>query len=422
MSAFDIGALLLVLATAIGIINERYLHLPSVIAQLLGALAVAIILLAIARVTGHSQFATVLEKRVDDAHLPKILLDGVLALLLFAASLQTDVSSLRRNATSVFCLATVGVILSCTVFTLLFWAILQICGMPIPLSWCFVLGAILAPTDAVAVEELLRTSAIPETLKTIVVGESLFNDGTAIVLFLASLAVLTGQQGVLGNGHLIYAMIVEGGGGALLGLVTGLVASFVISIVRDDEIAIFGSFALALGTYRLASAFELSGPIAVVCCGILLSNRLAPGENLRRAKLNQCWSLVDGLLNVFLFMLLGFEILTLNFSPLALLSAAVAIPLAFIARYFSIVLPFAIFGFGLRGDRRIPILMTWLGLRGAISVALMQVVSDTGAYRDALFAACYAVVIFTIVFQGLLAPKVIRALLSEDDQRLNTAP
>jgi len=410
MSVFDLGSLLFILATAVGILNERYFRVPIVIAQLVGALALALILLAFAHATGNSHFAALVQKRVDDAHLSKILLDGVLALLLFAASLQTDLSSLRRHAASVFCLATLGVLLSCTFFTLSFWGALQVCGAPIPLAWCFVLGAILAPTDAVAVEQLLRKSALPESLKTIVVGESLFNDGTAIVLFLAALSILDGQHNVIGHGHLLYAMVFEGGGGVALGLALGFVGSRILMQIRGDEIAIYASLALALGTYRLATALTLSGPVAVVCCGIVLANTLDSNEAARRTKLNEFWSLIDGLLNIFLFMLLGFEILTLSFSGLALLSAAIAIPLALLSRYLSIAIPIEALDFGLRHDRRAPILMTWLGLRGAISVALTQVVSDPGVYRDALVAASYAVVIFTIVVQGLFAPRVMRSL------------
>lgn len=414
MSAFDVGALLLLIATAIGIINERYLHLSNVIAQLLGAMAISLILISVGYVTGNIHFTSLVEKRVDGAHLPKIFLDGVLALLLFAASLQIDLTNLRQNALMVFCLATLGVMLSCTFFTLPFWGVLHLCGVAIPLSWCFVLGAILAPTDAVAVDELLKESSLPDTLKTIVVGESLFNDGTAIVLFLAALATVAGQHEVLGHGHLLYAMIVEGGGGAVLGLLTGLLAAIILSLVRNDEIAILGSLALALGSYRLASTLALSGPVAVVCCGIIYSSRLGERNGKRRIRINDCWSLVDSLLNVFLFMLLGFEILTLSFSVPALVSAAVAIPLALASRYLSVVLPFKIFGGGLAHDPRIPILMTWLGLRGAISVALTQIVPDPGPYHDVLLAACYAVVVFTIIVQGSLAPYLIRALRSTD--------
>lgn len=411
MSVFDVGALILLLATAVGIINERYFGIPHVIAQLLGSLLLSLIMILISHAVGNSHFAELLERRVDGAHLPRILLDGVLALLLFAASLHADLRNLRVNAFLVFCLATVGVLLSTAIFTASFWSVLYASGMAIPLAWCFVLGSILAPTDAVAVEGLIKNSPLPTHLKTTIVGESLFNDGTAIVLFLSALAVVAGEQGVVGHGHILIAILVEGGGGIALGLVTGLFASLMLSIIKDDEIAIFASLALALGTYRLATALGLSGPLAVVVCGIVLSNRpLASGDDhMRRQKISVFWSLVDSLLNVLLFVLLGFEILAMNLSELALLSAAAAIPLALLSRFLSVSLPFWIFRPLPGGSWQTPCLLTWVGLRGAISVALVQIM-PVGPYNDALTAACYAVVIFTIVVQGLLAPRVIAAL------------
>lgn len=423
MSVFDVGSLILLLATAVGIINERYIGIPRVIAQLLGSLLLSLIMLLISHAFGNYHFSALLEKRVDGAHLPRILLDGVLALLLFAASLQANLRDLRVNAFLVFCLATAGVFISTAIFTTSFWGVLQAFGMTIPLAWCFVLGSILAPTDAVAVEGLLKDSPLPSYLKTTIIGESLFNDGTAIVLFLSALAVVAGEHGVVGHGRILFAVLVEGGGGIALGLVTGLFASLIMSIIRDDEVAIFASLALALGTYRLATALGLSGPLAVVVCGIVLSNRpTARGDDrARRQKISVFWSLVDSLLNVLLFVLLGFEILAMNLSELALISAAAAIPLALLARLLSVGLPFWTFRLRPGGNWQTPCLLTWVGLRGAISVALVQIMPD-GPYNEALTAACYAVVIFTIVVQGLLTPRVIAALGFGDAQSQPGSP
>jgi CPA1 family monovalent cation:H+ antiporter len=411
MSAFDVGSLILLLATAVGIINERYLRLPSVIAQLLGSLLLSLVIILASHLTNNLHFATLFEKRVHGAHLPGVFLDGVLALLLFAASLQADLRELRSNAASVFCLATVGVILSAAVFTFSFWGILHICGIAIPIAWCFLLGAILAPTDAVAVQGLLKHSQLPGKLKTVIVGESLFNDGTAIVLLLTALAAVAGQQHILGHGRVLYAMLVEGGGGIVLGLAAGFLASAIIAFTKDDEIAVLATLAFALGTYRLASGIGLSGPLAVVCCGIVMSTRLAghEGERKRLDKIGTFWFLVDNLINVLLFVLLGFEIFTLSTSGVALISAAVAVPLVLASRFLSVAVPFGLFRLGKVGDRRTPYLLTWLGLRGAISVALVQDIPN-GPYNDALVAASYVVVIFTIVVQGLSTPRIIRTL------------
>jgi CPA1 family monovalent cation:H+ antiporter len=204
-------------------------------------------------------------------------------------------------------------------------------------------------------------------------------------------------------------MLVEGGGGIALGLAAGFVASSIIALTRDDEIAVLATVAFALGTYRLASGIGLSGPLAVVCCGIVVSTRLARhgGERKRLEKISTFWFLVDNLLNILLFILLGFEIFTLSATAVALVSAAVAIPLVLASRFLSVALPFGILRLGGVGDRRTPYLLTWLGLRGAISVALVQDIPN-GPYNDALVAATYVVVIFTVVVQGILTPRFIR--------------
>jgi CPA1 family monovalent cation:H+ antiporter len=411
VSAFDVGSLILLLATAVGIVNERYLRLPSVIAQLLGSMLLSLAVILASHLAGNLHFAALFERRVHGAHLSKVFLDGVLALLLFAASLQADLRELRSNAVPVFFLATAGVILSTAFFALSFWGVMQVFGVVVPIAWCFLLGAILAPTDAVAVQGLLKHSKLPGKLKTVIVGESLFNDGTAIVLFLTALAAIGGQHHILGHGRVLYAMLVEGGGGIALGLAAGFLASAIIAFTEDDEIAVLATLAFALATYRFASGIGVSGPLAVVCCGIVVSTQLARHGRRRQRmdKINTFWVLVDNLLNVLLFMLLGVEIFTLNASWIALVSAAVAIPLVLASRLLSVALPFGIFRLGGIGDRRTPYLLTWLGLRGAISVALVQDIPN-GPYNDALVAASYVVVIFTIVVQGLLAPGMIHRL------------
>ncbi|HML28732.1 MAG TPA: cation:proton antiporter [Hyphomicrobium sp.] len=422
MSAFDIGAIILILATIVGIINERYFRIPSVIAQLLGSLLLSLLVLILSHATGNFHLASLLEQRIGGAHLPRVLLDGLLALLLFASSLHANLRDLRINAVSVFSLATWGVMLSTAIFTFSFWAVLHLWGMAIPLAWCFLLGAILAPTDAIAVEGLLKSAPLPASLKSTIVGESLFNDGTAIVLFLSALAVIAGDHNVFGHGRFLSAMAIEGGGGIVLGLITGTVISRLMLVIEDDEIAIIASLALALGTYRLATGLELSGPLAVVVAGIVLANRpMSEADNEeRQRKIGVFWSLVDSVLNVLLFVLLGFEILRMNVSQFAIVSAVTAIPLAFLSRFLSVGLPPWLLRRNTKDPFKTPFLLTWIGLRGAISVALVQI-APPGPYSEDLVAACYAVVIFTIVVQGLLAPRVIAALYGTGQEMTMTA-
>jgi CPA1 family monovalent cation:H+ antiporter len=423
MSTFDVASLVFVFAAIIGIVNERYLKWPRVIALLGCALAASLLIMAIGTFFTAFNLEQRAENRIEGAHLPRILLDGVLALLLFAASLHVDLRELKSQAWAVFGLATIGVMVATVLLALGIFGAFHLSGTVVPLAWCFVLGAVLAPTDAVAVDGLLKRVRIPGPLRALVSGEALFNDGTAVILFFAALAAAQGQTGVVGHGHIILSLLVEGVAGAALGVIAGYVAVLAMGRIGDDNLVLTISLALALSTYRLAVALGVSGPIAVVVSGIVLANQ--PAENFAladmRAKLVAFWSLVDDLLNTWLFILMGFEILTLDASRRLLLPLLLAIPLAFAARFVSVCALLPLLPRGSPRKSRAIAALTWLGLRGGISIALVLTLPPT-PYQAGLSAVCYGVVIFTIIVQGLLTPRVLDALYGEKHARLSSSP
>ncbi|MBV9739677.1 MAG: sodium:proton antiporter [Hyphomicrobiales bacterium] len=411
MSTFDMASLVFLFAAVIGIVNERYLKLPRVIVLLICALAVSLIIMGIGHHFTSFNLAQRAESRIEGAQLPRILLDGVLALLLFAASLHVDLRELKSEAWAVFGLATVGVMVATVLLGFGIFATFRLSGMHIPLAWCFVLGAVLAPTDAVAVEGLLKRVRLPGALRALVSGEALFNDGTAVILFFAALAAAQGQTDVVGHGHIVLSLLVEGAAGAALGVIAGFVAHFAMRHVRDENLVLTISLALALSTYRLAVAFGVSGPIAVVVSGIVLANQPARNFALSdvRTRLVAFWSLIDDLLNTWLFILMGFELLAIDVSRTVFLPLLLAIPLAFAARLVSVCALVPLLPHGKQQRMRAIAALTWLGLRGGISIALVLTLPFS-PFEAGLSAVCYGVVIFTIVVQGLLAPRVLEAL------------
>jgi CPA1 family monovalent cation:H+ antiporter len=351
------------------------------------------------------------EARLADSDLSAVLLDGVLALLLFATSLGTDVSGLRRRARPIFLLATVGVVLAMVIFAFGIHPALAFAGMPVPLGWCLVLGAILAPTDAVVVEQLLARVNLPQEIRDIITGESLFNDGAAVVLYFAALATATGADSVVGHGKLVGTMLYAGGGGALLGLATGWLALKAMQRVRAEHLVVTLSLALVLATYRIAVWMELSGPIAVVVSGLMLTQFRAAGDEAApwRRRIKEFWSMIDEIINTLLFMLIGFEVLQIPLGAAGLWPVLAAIPLALAARFVSVAVPLSL-------GRRHPqdaaagiAIMTWTGLRGGISIALALALPQSD-YHEILTAICYAVVIFSVIVQGLSTGRVARLL------------
>lgn len=411
MSAYDLAAILLFLAAAIGLINDRWFGAPRNIAVLIGALLTATLVLLSDDVRTDGPVAAFWRERMQRAKLPTVLLEGVLALLLFASALHVNPRDLRDRAWSVLTLATLGVIVASAVFGLGLYGLTSLVGHPIPLIWCLVLGTILAPTDAVVVESLLRPIRMPDALRAMISGESLFNDGAAVVLFLTALAIAAGQEGQIGHGRLMLKIAEEVLGGGLMGWSAGFAAVALSRKLKDRTLELTISLALALGTFRLAAHIGVSGPIAVVAAG--LAWRHAPrrlrGRNEGHEQVATSWGVIDDLLNTWLFLLMGFQVLTVRPGSYSLTLLPLVFLLAVLARAASVGIPLAATRMAARDKARGVAVLTWTGLRGGISIALALTL-PVGPYHEHLLAIAYAVVITTIVIQGLTVSRLLHAL------------
>ncbi len=405
----DLLAIVLGVAVLIGCVNHLWIRLPPAIGMLLGSLALSLLIVASDRVL-HLHVMSWFRGTLDAARLPRVFLDGVLALLLFAGSLHIDVAELNRRRWIILLLATASVILSTVIFAGGIWLVFGLIGAAVPLVWCFVLGAILAPTDAVVVENLLARIGLPAGLRAAIVGESLFNDGAGVVLFLLALGVTQGDTVTLGHGQVALALVREIGGGAALGFIAGSLAALLMRRIADAGLLLLISLALVLGAYRIANVFDLSGPIAVVSAGLTLASP-SPRFGMTpavRAVLIGFWTLLDQIMNTMLFLLIGLQILSLVIQPIELLPIAFAIPLAVLSRLVSVAVPIACTRQPWRDKARDVAVLTWAGLRGGISVALALTL-PANPWRADLLVVTYAVVVFTIVVQGLTITRVLHA-------------
>jgi CPA1 family monovalent cation:H+ antiporter len=421
LSIFEISALLFLLSALFGWLNLKVFKLPHTIGLLIMALGSSLVLLAVHAVLPNLGITERLSSAISQIDFHSTIMDGMLAFLLFAGALHVDFNLLRGQKWAIGLLATVGVLISMTVIAFGFYGLARLFGLELPIAWAFVLGALISPTDPVAVLGLLKTVKVPEAIKAKIAGEALFNDGVAVVAFSVALvfAVTVQERSISGDEFDLWAIAVElvyqvVGGGAL-GLIGGFIAYRGMAMIDDRTVEILISLAACVATYAIAHRLHMSGPIAVVAAGLLIGNRgaaIAMSENVRDY-LFAFWEVVDEILNSVLFLLIGLEVLIFSFDLSAGMLALASIPLALAARFISVYLPIKFLSLRQSFPSGSISVLTWGGLRGGVSVALALSLPDS-EFKPALLAAAYAVVVFTIIVQGLTIQRVISRTVLEN--------
>ena len=415
LTNFDLAALLMVLSALFGYFNKRYLSLPSNAGLLILALVASLGLMGIAQLWPNLQVVAGIRQAVASIDFNETLMDGMLGFLLFAGALHVDWQGLKSRALSVGLMATLGVVISTLLCGTVFFYLCQLFGVPIGYIWALVFGALISPTDPVAVLATLKTmSGVPKSLEIDMAGESLFNDGVGVVVFTILLAAATGSGGEHGLDPLVVLehFGFEALGGGVFGMATGYIAYRMMLAIDDYPVEVLISIALVMGTYAGADAIGFSGPIAVVVAGLLIGERgvaYAMSDTTQRY-LHGFWTLIDDVLNAVLFMLIGLEFLVIDFDSGHIAVAVLAIPLVLVSRLVSVYLPFQIVRLRERFSHGIVGILTWGGVRGGISVALALSL-PLGPQRDIILSATYAVVIFAILVQGLTLPRLVKRVV-----------
>ncbi|GAP25690.1 Na+/H+ antiporter [Gluconobacter frateurii NBRC 101659] len=411
MNSLGLFALLMVGATCFGVLNERLLKLPMTIGILLISMVISMMVMLINPLIPGYDLQHIPRSLLGQVNLPETFLEGALSFLLFAGAMQVNLGLLLARGKAVAALAIFGTVLAVALLAGAAWFVFPLLGMQVPFSWCVVLGAILAPTDPVSVVGMLRRLGLPDSLQAVFAGESLFNDGVGVVIFGTVIGVATGEAQSVAMTDFVVRFLIEAVGGGLLGGVSGWLALKIIRGVKDMQIDLLASLALATGTYSLASALHMSGPIAVVVAGMWLATdagkRAIPEHS--RQELVTFWGLIDEILNALLFLLIGFELLEITPHLPTLVATLLIIPLSVVVRGLSVFL--STMPVHLRKGERGKALgvLTWGGLRGGISVALALGLPP-GGLRETLLPVCYGVVVFTIIVQGLTMERVVNRL------------
>lgn len=407
---FDLAAGVVVAAAFFGYLNQRYLRLPTTTALTVMGAVVSLGALALDHLLPEAGIGPWLVETVRSIHFTETLMGGLLSFLLFAGALHLEFQAIKRSAWSILLITVCGVLISTALIGSLCWSVSALAGVPLAPAWCYLFGALISPTDPVAVLATLKSAKLPETLQATVAAESLFNDGLGIVAFGILLGIATGTRDAsfAGAAELV---AVEALGGVVLGLALGFLAFKALSSIDEHNIEVLITLALVMGGYALALHVSVSGPIAMATAGLIIGNqgrRLAMSENTRD-HLNKFWSLLDEILNAVLFLLIGVEsIVVAGDRSLALLGVA-AIPMTLFARAVAMGLPFG-FGYVRRLlPRNSLAILVLAGVRGGISIALALSLPE-GEYKHLIMLATYTVVVFSIVVQApLVGPAARRA-------------
>jgi len=410
-------AVILSLSAAFAYLNWRFIGLPSTIGVMLMALAASAGLLALGWL-GVADLPARAARILAAVDFDKTLMDGMLSFLLFAGALHINSGDLARKKWSIGLLATVGVLLSTFMVGALTYLLLAALGLAAPFVYCLLFGALISPTDPIAVLTTLKNAGIAKTLEAQIAGESLFNDGVGVVVFIVILGVVqqaSGAEGAAGPVLIVRAIEIflwEALGGIAFGYVLGWAGFHLLKSVDSYQVEILLTLALVMGGYTLARAIFVSGPIAVVVAGLLIGSRghLYAMSAVTRARLHDFWKLLDEILNVVLFVLIGLEALVLHWQGAYFAAGLLAIPLILLARLVSVGAPISFLrAAGREFSPNTVKILVWGGLKGGISVALALTLPP-GPERDVFLVIAYIVVVFSITVQGLTISRVAKRL------------
>lgn len=412
MSFYNLFALFLMLAVGFAYINHRWFKMPTTIGIMCSALGLSALMFA-ASLTGHGAIFLPFVQTIQQLPFHDLLINGMLGYLLFAGAMTVDIGNLRAQGWEVAVLSLLGTLVSTLLVGIFVYMLFESFHISLPFIYCLLFGALISPTDPIAVIAMFKSLNAPRQMATVLEGESLFNDGIGIVIFLTiyKLTFHTGHPSVM----TVFALFLQQAiGGILFGILLGWIGSYLIKTSDHINLAILISLALVTGGYAAAQFLQISGPLAMVVTGLIVGNLNHQSfESLEIKKgLAVFWEVLDEILNAILFLLVGFELLIMPWSLEKLVIGTLAIPIVLFVRYVTVAMPISFFTIKKRYYPYFVSILTWGGLRGGLAIALaLSLPRDQ--YRDWLLSMTYMIVLFAIVVQGLSMKRLISASLNK---------
>ncbi len=411
MELFNIITLLVVVSAVFSYANARFIKLPYSIGEMVITMVMSVVLIILGWT--NAGITNPLKELITQIDFSTVLLEIMLSFLLFAGALHTNFDQLRVQRGPILAFATFGVLVSTLLIGTASFYLFGTMGMEVPYIICLLFGALISPTDPIAVLGILKKAGVPKKLETKIVGESLFNDGIGVVIFLTIYAIA--QKGIenITMGEIGFLLLEEVVGGIVLGIVLGYIAYKLMKSIDDYSVEVLITLAIVMGGYLLAQYMHFSGPLAVVVAGLIVGHDKVRDSSMSantELYIDKFWETSDALLNGILFVLIGLEILILPYNSTYLIAGVICIPIILLIRWFSLSIPIRLYKKKLDFIPNTGLIMTWGGLRGGISIALaLSLMSDMN--RDLILTVTYVVVIFSIVVQGLSIGKVVEKLV-----------
>jgi len=409
MEFFHVFSVILVLSAVVAYLNHRLFRLPTSISLLLAGLVLSLLVQLAGAVL--PAFEAGVEAKLASIDFSEILLDVMLSFLLFAGSMHTNLDALRQSKWPILIFATVGVLISTFLIGTAFYYLLLILGKPIPFIHCLLFGALISPTDPVAVLGLLRKANLPESLEVKITGESLFNDGVGVVVFLSLFGIAQTGLAEVKASEIGLLLLQEVGGGILLGFVLGYIGYRLMKSIDHYQTEVLISLAMVMGGYSLAQYLHFSGPLAMVVAGLFIGNQATETamSEITLDYVTKFWEMIDEILNAALFVLIGLELMLITIDSFYLIAGVVATVLVIVVRFISLAFPTYLLGLGKTFEPHTLPIMTWGGLRGGISIALALSLLPS-MNKEMIVTVTYVVVLISLAIQGLTMERFIRWL------------
>lgn len=409
MSTQEIIAITVVLAAIFAYINHQFIKWPPTI----GIMAISLICSILLVTLGNGK-SLISEKAVQLAlsvDFQDVLMNFMLSFLLFAGAIHIDSAKLKQQRLPVIVLATVGILISTFLVGIILWQILIWFSLSIPLIYCFIFGALISPTDPIAVLGILKRSKIPESLELKIAGESLFNDGVAVVIFVTLVEVARSSGGEFSIGEVGIRFLEEAGGGLLFGAILGYIGYYALKSIDDYNVEVLITLAIVMGGYFIAGRLHVSGPLAMVVAGLITGNKSKREgmSDVTRDYLGKFWKMIDEILNAVLFLFIGLEMLIIKTNITVFLIGVMCIFVVLLSRWISVLIPVFFLRFKVTFEKNVVSILTWGGLRGGISVALALSL-EPSMYRDQFVLITYIIVVFSILVQGLSIGALVKKL------------